>query len=96
MIFKFSLLHRGSRKDHSAALGCPKFVVEFNSYSITGEDSNVAYLSLLLKYNHTRGPYVFASASGAIFMCIPVYCVSSTANQRQLPCEGMGSALVSR
>ena len=68
--------------------------MEFNNYNITGDESNVTYLSLLLKYNHTRGPYVFASAAGATFMCTPVYCVSSSANQWQLPCEGMGAALV--
>ena len=53
IIFSYSPLHRGPLKDHSAAKGCPEFVVEFNSYSILGEESNVSYLSLA-----GSGPYM--------------------------------------
>ena len=46
-------MHRGPLKDHSATRGSIEFVMELNSCSIPGEESNVAYLSLA-----GSGPYI--------------------------------------
>ena len=46
IIFRRPFSQRGAPIDHLAAKDCPGFVAEFTSYSINGEESNVAYLSL--------------------------------------------------
>ena len=46
MIFKWSSVEQRKLTDHLESKGCLGFVVEFNIYSITGDESHVAYLSL--------------------------------------------------
>ena len=41
-----SLLHREPAEHHLAAKGCPGFVVEFNTYNISGDDP-MSLISLL-------------------------------------------------
>ena len=53
MIYSVPLLPRGPLKGHTAGIGCAEIVVEFNSCSITGEDSNVNSLSY-----EVSGPYM--------------------------------------
>ena len=71
MNFRGSLHNRGPLKDHLAAKGCPEFVMEFNSYSITGEESNIAYLSLT-----GNGPCVIVLPAVELLQCLQLLLLS--------------------
>ena len=71
IIFRYSPLYSRPLKDHSAAKGCPEFVVEFNSYSIPGEESNVSYLSLA-----GSGPCVIVLPAVELLQCLQLLLLS--------------------
>ena len=76
MILDGALLNKGLPKDNLAAKGCPEFVVEFNSYSITGEESNFANLSLA-----GSGPMFTAAAAAVSRVAVPASAADTVVNR---------------
>ena len=64
----------GPPKDHLAANNISRFVVEYNTYNITGEESSVAYLSLAGSTSFALRESLIIHNLNIYFGQFPLYC----------------------